>query len=69
MNQKQAIKAIKKADITEYGWCSDIVDQLDSQYAQGYLSARMCTMSDHLSSDDEEYREMVLEIMEYTIWK
>ena len=69
MNKSESISKAKSVDISEWGWVGDIIDNLDSMYARGYMSCFASELGNALSSDDEEYRESIIEALNYDIWK
>jgi len=68
MTQEQAIEAVEDADISTSGWLDVIIEQISDKYAQGYLTCFLENLSGRLSATYEEYREEVLEALEYDIW-
>ncbi len=67
MNQEQIIKAVYDADIDQDDWYVDIVEQVDSQYAKGYINATIESMNGRYDYKDESFREELLEVLEYDI--
>ena len=69
MNKNEAISKVESANISEWGWADEIIDSLDSMYARGYMNRYMEELGNAISSDDEEYRESIVEALNYDIWK
>lgn len=67
MNKEQIIEAVKNVDISDSNWL-DLLDKIDDLYARGYMCRLTCELGNTFDSADEEYRERVLEALEYDIW-
>jgi len=69
MNKKEAIIEVSSADISKFGWVDEIMDNLDSMYAQGYMNCFISEIGNTLLSSSEDYREAIIYALDYDIWK
>jgi len=69
MNQQDTIAALKAADITQDDWAYPIIAAMDSDYARGYINGRNESLTNSLDSGSEDYREALIRICGYSIWK
>lgn len=66
--QKSAMKFLKSQDITKDGWTDDFLDSIPDLFARGFLSAHIGTLNECFSYEDEEFREELLKVCNWTIW-
>lgn len=69
MTKDEAIKAVESADISDARWIDAVIDNISCGFARGYLSAKAEELGNAIDSNTEEYREEILEIMDYDIWE
>lgn len=63
--QQDFIEALENSEKTP----DELIEELVPCYAKGYMMAKAETMLQGLSSDDDEFRELILKIAKYDIWK
>lgn len=68
MSKEQATQAIKASDLKD-DWIYPIISQIEDRYAAGYLARRIEEISNYLSWEQEGFRELILEAMDYNIWE
>lgn len=70
MNKKQAIAAVKAADITVDDWTVAITEKLADRYAAGYLEAKIGHLLDSTYSGyEEDFRSDFLDMLGWSIWE
>lgn len=69
MIQKYFKKKVKEADISNPDWLQELLDELPSCYAKGYLNAKMEELRIALDSNSEEYREAIIDYIDNDIWE
>ncbi len=70
MTKDQLIEAIKSADIVNDDmWWENLESQISNPYARGYLAASVSCFNESLGYNTEDFREEILEKVEYDIWK
>jgi hypothetical protein len=65
---KEFLKAVNDADISDSAWFDSILSKIENDYARGYITRYAEELGNVLSPTDEEYRESLQELAEYTIW-
>jgi hypothetical protein len=69
MTKEQLIEAIKTADIVNDDmWWENLECQISNPYARGYLAASVSCFNESLGFNTEDFREEILEKVEYDIW-
>lgn len=68
--KEQFIDAVRNADIKDEDWIEDCLPLLATMpYARGYIDCKISELGECLDSRSEDYREKILELEEYDIWK
>lgn len=68
-NQTEVLECIRNANIKDEMWLDNLMDQMENSYAKGYLMRSIEILGENFASSDEEFRERLIEIAEYDIWK
>lgn len=68
MNKEQVIAEVNTANLSDINWWADIRTKMGKTYAVGYLDAKTEELGNALPSDCEEFREAILEYLDYDIW-
>jgi hypothetical protein len=70
MTKERLIEAIKSADIVNDDmWWENLESQISNPYARGYLAASVSCFNESLGFNTEDFREEILEKVEYDIWQ